>query len=146
MFVYLCVCLQSLLACEWWVRDTDGGHQQAGWRQISYLLISEQPSPLPLPLSPRGAPVCNTTRFGKPHVLMEANHGLSRLIPPPVSLAGSGLRAREGGGVCVWMSAWTALFWKSSGVVFTGKGFPIRTHLTPINKELYENACLPARF
>lgn len=137
MFVYLCVRLPRLLASRWWVTDTDGGHQhqQAGWGQISSLLCLI--SPIPLPLSPRGGPVCNSTRFGKPHVLMEADHGLISSHSTTSGPSRLGAPREKGRGHLVGMSVWKQpCFEKVMLLSLSGTDFLIRSNFTPLNGAL----------
>lgn len=78
------------------------GISRAGWGQISSLPCLS--STLLLLLSPRRVPVCNSTRFGKPHVLTEADHELilsHSTVTGPRSL---GAPREEGRGSRVGMS------------------------------------------
>lgn len=51
------------------------GISRASWGQISSLPCLNSPAPTPTE-PPRDVSACNSTRFGKPPVLIEAGHGL----------------------------------------------------------------------
>lgn len=69
--------------------------------------------------------------------------GLSRLIPPPLSLAGSGLRAREGGG-CLWGCLHEQPCFEKV-VVLSLQAEVLQLEVIEHQSiELYQNACLLA--
>lgn len=135
LFTCVCACWGSWPVGDELQTQMVGISRLAGWGQISCLPCLS--SLLPFPLSPRGAPVCNSTRFGKPHVLMEADHGLissHSTISGPSRL---GAPREKGRGCLVGMSVWKQpCFEKVMLLSLSGIALVIRSNFTPLNGAL----------